>query len=123
VLDYETDLDASAVRTQPWTIAVRSSPWSAWAASNGRLSAVEEIQIGAIRRDGAPRQPRPIWIVGAPDHIYAHVAYGHRGSAHRVAAATAATRGTPADASALELVDALYREKYDSHYPRTLIRP
>ncbi|HUY58404.1 MAG TPA: DUF2255 family protein [Solirubrobacteraceae bacterium] len=81
-----------------------------------RLGAVEEIQI-AIRRDGTAREPRLIWIVRAPDRIYVRAAHGHRSSPHSIAA------GTLAGTSVVELVDAGYREKYGSHYPRTLIRP
>ena len=45
---------------------------------------------------------------------------GHCSSPQR---STAPALAMPADPYALELVDALYREKYGSHYPRSLIRP
>jgi Uncharacterized protein conserved in bacteria (DUF2255) len=83
--------------------------------------AVEEIQIGAVRRDGTPREPQPIWIVRAAGHIYVCGADGHRSSLHRNSPCLSAA-DTPASASVPELLDAIYREKYDSHYARTLIR-
>jgi hypothetical protein len=101
---------------------------SAWSDDElRRIGAAEELEIGAVRRNGELRKPTPIWVVRVGDGLYVRAAYGHRSGWHVVARASGRARiwagGVEKDVTVedagdtvLDQVDAAYREKYGRRY-------
>jgi hypothetical protein len=97
---------------------------STWTFETARaVTAPQEVQVVTRRRDGTPRRPRTIWIVGDGDRVFIRSTNGRSADWFRAAIATGAgqvlARGTAydvtfteADDSDLAAVDSAYRRKY-----------
>jgi hypothetical protein len=96
-----------------------------------RVGDTEELQIAAVRREGALRRPATVWVVRSGDDLYVRAAYGPATGWHRVASATRRARisagGVEADVSVedvddglLHEIDAAYRRKY-GHYAKNIV--
>jgi hypothetical protein len=88
-----------------------------------RVGGADELEIAAVRRNGALRSRTPIWVVRVGDDLYVRAAYGRGSGWHVVARASGQARiwarGVEkdvtiedADDAVLDQVDAAYREKY-----------
>jgi hypothetical protein len=87
------------------------------------ITAPQEVQVIAQRRDGSPRRPVTIWIVGDGDRVFIRSTNGRTASWFRGALASGAGQivaggrtsevtFTEANASDLPAVDTAYRQKY-----------
>ena len=92
-----------------------------------RIDDAQELEIAPVRRDGALRERRPMWMVRVGDDVYVRAAYGSRSGWHRVARASGQARiwagglendvtVEDADDAVLDAVDAAYGEKYGGRY-------
>jgi hypothetical protein len=91
------------------------------------ITAPEQVHVMTQSRDGAPRRPVIIWIVGDGDRVFIRSTNGRTAAWFRGALATGAgqivaggrtseVRFTEADPSDLPAVDTAYRRKY-GRYP------
>lgn len=87
------------------------------------IAASEEVQVITQRRDGSPRRPVTIWIVGDGDRVFIRSTNGRTASWFRGALLTGAGQivaagrtsevsFTEADPSDLPAIDTAYRQKY-----------
>ena len=87
------------------------------------IAAPEEVHVITQRRDGSPRRPVTIWIVGDGDRVFIRSTNGRTASWFRGALATGAGQivaggrtsevtFTEAEPSDLPAVDTAYRKKY-----------
>jgi hypothetical protein len=92
-----------------------------------RIGDAEELEIAPVRRDGATRARRPIWVVRAGNGLYARAAYGAGSTLHHIARRSGQARISAggvekdvtvddADAAVLDEVDAAYLAKYGRRY-------
>jgi hypothetical protein len=98
-----------------------------WAAGDlDTIGRTEEIEIAALRPDGALRKPVIIWLARAGDDLYVRSAYGrtaawYRGTQTRhegrIKAGSLSRDVTfePADPALHDAIDAAFRTKYRSH--------
>jgi hypothetical protein len=58
----------------------RGAPMTAWTSDElDKIASAEELEIASLRRDGALRKPRTIWVVRVGDDLYVRSVNG-RGS-------------------------------------------
>ena len=88
-----------------------------------QIAAPEEVQVITRRRDGSPRRPTTIWIVGDGDRVFVRSTNGRAAAWFRGAIATGTGRivsggrafdvtFTEAGPAELSDVDRAYRQKY-----------
>lgn len=94
-----------------------------------KIGRVEELEIAALRRDGALRKPVTIWVVRDGDELYVRSGYGDRAAWYRAMQRRREGRITAggiqkdvvfekADPSLNDRIDAAYRAKYRRHGAR-----
>jgi hypothetical protein len=111
---------------------------TAWTAEElERIGAAEELRITPLGKDGTPRRPVPIWVVGAGANLYVRSWHGTSGGWFRAAQASHAARvhaagGVERDVDLVEAsddvndaVDAAYRNEYGRYpsYLEPMVRP
>ena len=94
-----------------------------------RIGSAEELQIAALRPDGALRKPVTIWVVRQGDDLYVRSGYGSRAAWYRgtqrrreghikAGGIDKDVTFVDADPALNDQIDAAYRTKYRRHEAR-----
>jgi hypothetical protein len=106
------------------------APMTIWTSDElDRIGSAEELQIAALRPDGALRKPVTIWVVRQGDDLYVRSGYGSRAAWYRgtqrrreghikAGGIDKDVTFVDADPALNDQIDAAYRTKYRRHEAR-----